>query len=257
LSIVFLIVATQFLSSTSRAFAVTFVLISISLSVAEASRTSALYCMIALVSFVVMRRYLMALISLFSLVALLLYSLEARSNTTLGLMYVGDYVINGLATPDALVELALNVACGLHLTSAAVNIGHTSAYDPMYIITSLFPTLDTLDGFQALKIVNEQRIAWYIPFSSFAEIWLFGFESAAYFWCLLLLALYRCGRAQEISRLYYVLLSGIFILGWMVATQYPVRNAIRYFYAVLVLDYLYRTCFSRQRKAVSIVSSAG
>jgi hypothetical protein len=137
---------------------------------------------------------------------------------------------------EAILESVLtNVSSGLLVTSASIKIAIPDAYGLDFKLLSFMPTIDAIDGFQASKAIFEQRVLGHIPFNGFAEAWLFGPQYLVGFWAVLALSVLAVNSSMRYGVFPFLLLLCVFCLGWVLISQYPIRNGLRYFYLVLAM----------------------
>jgi hypothetical protein len=207
--------------------------ISVGVGLAESSRISSVYFGIAAIGFFMTKKKILAAVFGLATILSVAYSLEARSHSSLGLMHVPEYVSLALGRDNAVEDVLTNVAAGQFITSASIRMGYPEGYSTTYKILSFSPTLTAMDGFQKVKATDEQRAASWIPFNAFAEAYMFGPVYYVILWCILGGAALAVNSAASRSRLLYLVLVGLFCLGWVYATQYNVRNSLRYFYLII------------------------
>jgi hypothetical protein len=215
-------------------FALFPIVAAILLALAEGSRMTSVYMIVAGASFYLTHRRVPASVCAVLAIVLLAYSLEARTHTYLGLAYVPQYLDATITGGTFLLSAIFNISSGLVITASSVELAIPHAYALDYKILSLLPTVNAIDGFQAAKALNEQRIAWYIPFSAFGEAWAFGPVFYLYLCAVLFVGGYCVNSAMRFGRVWYALLLGAFLLGLVLASQYPLRNALRYFYLLMI-----------------------
>lgn len=207
------------------------------LGIAEASRISALYLMVAAACFYLTDRKGIALACTAVAFSAIGYSLEARSHALQGWSYAGEYFLNALSF-DSLITSVTNFSGGLLITSAAGDLAAPNNYEFVYKYLSFLPSTGSLDGFQSVLATNQQRVSFAIPFSSPGEAWAFGLVYYVLMWGIMVAAVIAVNGSIRQSRLLYAVLLSAFVLGWMYAAQYPVRNSIRYFYAVIAMRFI-------------------
>ena len=211
------------------------VALALALGLSEASRIVAVYCAAAAISLLLVGRRMLALVALFAVFLSVAYALEARSQRELGLTYVPEYLANAFANEELVADVLTNVSSGLFVTSASAKVTVPESYGEAYKVLSFLPTIDLVDGFQAAKAQFEQRVLSYIPFNAFAEAALFGPLYWALFWLILAGAALSVNSSIRYGTLPFLALLCLFCLGWIFASQYPVRNCLRYFYALFLL----------------------
>lgn len=231
------------------------ILIAFVIGLAEGSRVTALYLLIfAGCSYIIGNRRAFY-ITLVPIVLVLAYSREARAHDVLGLSYVFEYMTNAL-NGDFFTGTISNIAGGHLATSATTEVARPELYSFDYKILSYLPSLGAIDDFQIVKSINEQRIADSFPFNAFGESWAFGLP----FYCLLWLILFLSAKATiDSSRFggtFHAVANAIFIYGFLCATQYPVRNVFRYFYALLAIYFIAKWLASRQMRQRDVASPA-
>ena len=242
------LIAVAILSLKSRRYAVSCaallpIAIGCILGVAEASRIISVYLTVAGICFFLIDRKVAGTIAGALAIAFVGYALEARSHYDLGLAYVPQYLGDSLGR-GYLLTIVTNVSSTLFVTSASIESAFPSAYVLNYKILSLLPTINLIDHFQAVKDLNEQRIASYLPFNAFAEAWVFGWPYYVYLWVVLFVSGYSVNSSMKYGRIPFAVLLGALLIGILFASQYPLRNSLRYFYALiglrLVLGYYFR-----------------
>ncbi|WP_421760448.1 hypothetical protein [Devosia sp.] len=211
------------------------ILTAIVVGFSEASRITAIYFAIAAISAMLLRRKVLTLCAIALTIFSVGYSLEARSHNTLGLQYLAEYAGKSFETTDLLLDVAYNVAAWPFVTAAVARSGSPDKYTELYKVLSFLPTVDAIDGFQAEKLTSEQRILAFVPFNSFGEAWLFGPVYFCAFWFVLVLAAYLAARSSKYGGVWTIFMSGLFIVGWVFASQYPIRNSLRYFYLIILV----------------------
>lgn len=209
--------------------------IAIMVGLAEASRVVAVYMTVAAICFVMMDKKIFAALGGLLALAALGYCLEARGHSMLGLAYVPKYAANAFGDLDSLGALVVNVSSALFVTDGAVSKAVPEAYGLDYKIYSFLPTVDIIDNFQVVKALNEQRIASYIPFNAFGEAWAFGFGYYAALWVFIFISGYCVNASTKYGKVVYILFISVFLISLMYASQYPLRNSMRYFYLIIGL----------------------
>jgi hypothetical protein len=213
--------------------------ISILLGIAEASRIVAIYFALAAICFFVTRQRLFAMAGGFLAIVCLLYAVEARGQAQLGLIYAPQNILAALRDDDAIKKLIANTSNRLLIVSISQQRSDDKAYSTRYKILSFLPSVNSIDGFQAEKDKNEQRIADYVPFSSLTEAYLFGPLYFLYFWLIVFLAACMVNRLAGRNTVLMLLGCGIFFLAYSFAGQYPIRNSIRLFYLIIALGFMF------------------
>ncbi|MBR0564505.1 hypothetical protein J5J83_00070 [Azoarcus sp. L1K30] len=215
------------------------ILFAVALGLVEGSRVVAIYFSIAAVGLYLIGRSVTALIAVGVAFISVGYALEARTHDILGLAYVPEYLLVAFEGDELVKSILVNLSGGLLLvTSATANVGDSASYGTIYKVLSFLPSIGALDGFQAVKDMYEQRILPYVPFNAFGEAWLFGPGYMVLFWAVLFISAGCVNSASRFGRMPYMILFAIFLLGMMYASQYPVRNSIRYFYVLILLRLL-------------------
>ncbi len=204
------------------------------IGLAEGSRVTALYLLIfAGCSYVIGNRRA-SLMTLVPIVLSLAYAREARSYNVLGLSYVLEYLIAALKS-DFLAGLITNISAGHLVTSASVEAARPELYSFDFKILSYLPSLGAIDGFQIVRSSNEQRLARNFPFNAFGESWAFGLPYYCFLWTILFFSAKVTVDSARFGSTFYAVANAIFIYGFLSATQYPVRNVFRYFYALMAI----------------------
>ena len=219
------------------------VALALALGLSEASRIVAVYTATAAICLLLVGRRVLAMIALLAAFFSVAYALEARTQHELGLNYVTQYLSDALANEDLVAEVLTNVSSGLFVTSAAANVANEDGYSDSYKLLSFLPTVDAIDGFQAAKAQSEQRILSYLPFNAFAEAALFGPAYWVVFWGVLIASALAVNSSLRFGTIPFLALLCLFCLGWVFASQYPVRNSLRYFYILLVLRAMLPTVY--------------
>lgn len=210
------------------------IVIAFSIGLAEGSRVTALYLLIfAGCSFAIgnRRAFLMTLVPI---VLCLAYAREARAHDVLGLSYVFEYLSAALNS-DFLAGLISNISAGHLVTSASVEVSRPELYSFDFKILSYLPSLGAIDDFQLVRSSNEQRIGSNFPFNAFGESWAFGLPYYCFLWIALFYSAKVTVDSARFGNTFYAVANAIFIYGFLSATQYPVRNVFRYFYALLAI----------------------
>ncbi len=112
------------------------------------------------------------------------------------------------------------------------------------------PSVNAIDGFQFQKAAYEQRVMPYIPFSSFAEAYIFGFIYFAFFWSIIFFAASSVNAIARYGVALMLISLGLFLVGWFMAGQYPIRNGVRYFYVVIALRYVVAWRAERRQRSI-------
>jgi hypothetical protein len=222
-------------SKTYTMLAVPVILIAFAIGLAEASRIVSVYFGVVGIGFLLVGRRFLALLSGGLALLAVAYALEARSNPSLGLAYVPQYLLAALQGETLVESVLVNVSAGLLVTSASIKVAIPDAYGVAFKILSFMPTIDAIDGFQLTKAVSEQRVLSYIPFNAFAEAWLFGPLSMIALWTVIACSIFAVNSSMKLGVFPFLLLLSIFCLGWVVLSQYPIRNGLRYFYLLLLV----------------------
>ena len=204
------------------------------LGIAEASRIIAVYCALFAIGFYLIERKVLAVSAAIGAVVLIGYVLEARSHPQLGLSQFPRYFAASLSEPGYLWSIISNAFASLLVTSAAADAAYPGAYDLSYKILSFSPTIGAIDGFQDVRVLYEQRISYSVPFNAFGEAWAFGIPYYVLFWAILFVGAYCVNSSLRFGKAPFLLLLAAFVIGLMFASQYPVRNSVRYFYALIL-----------------------
>lgn len=207
--------------------------LALGLGLSEASRIVAVYSATAAICLYLFGHRLLAVAALVAAFFSVAYALEARTQSDLGLNYVTQYLSDALANEDMVARVLTNVSSGLFLTSAAATVATADGYSESYKLLSFLPTVDAIDGFQAAKTQSEQRILSYLPFNAFAEAALFGPGYWVVFWGVLIASALAVNSSLRFGTIPFLAMLCLFCLGWVFASQYPVRNSLRYFYILL------------------------
>ena len=229
--------------------------IAFGIGLAEGSRVTALYLLIfAGCSYVIgnKRAFFVALIPI---VLCFAYSREARTHDLLGLSYVFDYLVAAL-NGKFFAGMISNMASGHLVTSASAEIARPDLYSFDFKILSYLPSLGAIDDFQNVRDVNEQRISGIYPFNAFGESWVFGLPYYCFLWLVLFLSAKVTVDSARFGKSIYAIANAIFIYGFLFATQYPVRNVFRYFYALLAIYFIAKWLLDRRFLQQGLARSA-
>ena len=222
---------------------------------AEGSRVTALYLLIfAGCSYIIGNRRAF-FFTLVPIVLCLAYSREARAHDVLGLSYVFEYLIAALNS-DFFTGTISNIAGGHLATSATAEVARPELYSFDYKILSYLPSLGAIDDFQIVKSVNEQRIGASFPFNAFGESWAFGLPYYCALWIILFFSAKATIDSSRFGGTFHAVTNAIFIYGFLVATQYPVRNVFRYFYALLAIYLIAKWLMGRQLRQRDVARAA-
>jgi hypothetical protein len=208
---------------------------SLVVGLAEASRITTVYFAVFSLSFFLSGKRVAGVVCVLLAFASIVYALEARGHRELGLRYIGEYAALGITNAGAVEGAITNVATGLLVTSATVNVGVPGNYTSEFKALSFSPLVDAIDGFQAAKSYSEQRMLWYLPFNAFGEVWLFGPLYTILFWSILFSASLCVNSSMRFGIIPYAIMVCVFILGIAIASQYPTRNALRVIYFCIIL----------------------
>ncbi len=208
------------------------------LGLASGSRITAVYMVAAGACLYLTEKKFTATICAVLAIVLLGYSLEARSHNYLGLGYVPEYLEATLANATFILPAIANISMGLLVTSGSIELAIPHAYGVDFKILSIMPTINLIDGFQAVKDLNEQRISFAMPFNAFGEAWAFGIPFYLYLWVVLFFSGYCVNSSLRYGRLWHALLLGSFLIGLIYASQYPLRNSLRFFYVLMLARYM-------------------
>lgn len=211
------------------------ILLAFTLALAEASRILAVYFAVAAINFSLTRRVKLAGLAILAAVIGIGYSLEARSHTMLGLAHVPGYLALAITKGDFLERTLTSLGAGLLVTDASANVASPESYGSAYKILSFAPSFGFIDGFQDVLHLHEQRILSYIPFNAFGEAWSFGPLYFAFLWTVVFASAACVTSSMKFGRFPFIVLTGTFILALMFASQYPVRNSVRYFYVLILM----------------------
>jgi len=151
-----------------------------------------------------------------------------------------------LANATFILPAIANISMGLLVTSGSIELAIPHAYAVDFKILSIMPTINLIDGFQAVKDLNEQRISFSMPFSAFGEAWAFGLPYYLYLWAVLFFSGYCVNSSLRHGRFWYALLLGSFLIGLIYASQYPLRNSLRFFYILMLARYMIGWIASRR-----------
>ncbi|TRW80468.1 hypothetical protein FK535_19180 [Mycolicibacterium sp. 018/SC-01/001] len=217
------------------------------IGLAEGSRVTALYLLIFAGCSYIIGNKRAFFITLVPIVLCLAYSREARAHDVLGLSYVFEYLVSALNS-DFFTGTISNIAGGHLATSATAEVARPELYSFDYKILSYLPSLGALDDFQIVKSVNEQRIADSFPFNAFGESWAFGLPFYFSLWAILFFSAKATIDSSRFGGTFHAVTNAVFIYGFLCATQYPVRNVFRYFYALLAIYFIAKWLTGRQRR---------
>lgn len=206
------------------------------IGLAEGSRITALYLSIFAACCYVTGQRRVIFFLLVPIILCLAYSREARTHNILGLSYVFKYIALSL-NESMLYELLVNVGMGHIITSACAELQRPENYSTLYKILSFLPSLGFIDNFPVVKFVNEQRVSTNVPFSTFGESWAFGLPYYFLLWIILFSSVKAVKSSARYGSIFFAITMAIFLFGFLIATQYPVRNSARYFYALLVVRF--------------------
>lgn len=227
--------------------------------IAESSRILSVYCALAAIGLHLIGRRILAICAAAGVVIFAGYVLEARTHSSLGLAYFPEYLWASLSEPRSLWVLVANAFSGLLLTNASVELAVPSAYSEAYKILSYMPTIGGIDNFQEVNRIEQQRISFAYPFNAFAEAWAFGLPYYVLFWAILFVSGYCVNSSRRFGNAPFLLMLGGFVLGLMFASQYPVRNAARYFYLLILmwfaLGVIYRGIMRRRTSRSEYVAA--
>lgn len=213
-------------------------LIALAFGLAEASRITAVYAVvIAAGAFTSGRRVTAGWLLVVS-VLFVMYSLEARQHRDLGLSKAPEFFVEMFQNPDAFIGAIENVSLRTVITNASINTSHPEAYSTRYKVLSYSPLPNAIDGFQNVKYNEEQRVFIWIPFSSFAEAVLFGPVYFLLFWAIVFYSAVSVNQVSRFGGVFFVVAMAVFALAMVSAAQYPIRNSIRFFYAVILFRYI-------------------
>jgi hypothetical protein len=219
--------------------------IAFSVSLAEASRVTALYLLIfAACSYVLGNKHA-SFITFVPIVFSLGYAREARTHDQLGLSYVLEYLVAALNS-DFFAGMATNVGAGHLVTSASVEIARPELYSFKFKILSYLPSIGAIDDFQLVRSIDEQRIGTDFPFNAFGESWAFGLTYYCLLWIILFFSAKVTVDSARFGSAFYVVANAVFLFGFFFATQYPVRNVCRYFYALLAIYFITKWFLGRR-----------
>lgn len=211
--------------------------IAFGIGLAEGSRVTALYLLIFAGSSYVLGNKRAFLITVVPIVFCLAYSREARTHDQLGLSYVLEYLVAALKS-DFFAGMVSNMASGHLLTSASAEAARPELYSSEFKILSFLPSLGAIDDFQLVRSMNEQRIGDNFPFNAFGESWAFGLSYYSLLWIILFFTAKVTLDSARFGSTFYAVANAIFIYGFLFASQYPIRNAFRYFFALLAIYFI-------------------
>ncbi|MGJ8526963.1 hypothetical protein [Maritalea sp.] len=217
-------------------FSLPLILFAIGLGLAEGSRIVAVYFAIASIAMFIGKRTLLAAVLVLLAFASISYALEARNHAELGLSSVVQQLIFSFENGQQFQKILANVSSGLLVTSASVQTAVPENYDTAFKVLSFMPTIDAIDGFQSVKALNEQRVLHYVPFNAFGEAWVFGSLYFFLFWGIVFVAMRSVSKTAQIGAAPYLFVLAIFLLALFFASQYPIRNCLRYFYLAILFS---------------------
>mgnify|MGYP003142091238 CR=1 FL=1 len=217
------------------------ILMGILFSLAESSRFLVILLLALSASSFVLGKKFLSLILLILGGLSLVYVLEARAHYYQGISHFFDYLVIAFDGGSTLFRLLNNFLGGLFIFSASLKSGSPESYTSMYKILSFSPTINQIDNFQYYKRLSEQRVFAHVPFSTFVEAWLFGIGYFIFLWGVIIGSATIIQRFKNRLPAIYYLSVALFVLGLVYATQYPIRNSIRYFYlaALVTISFSY------------------
>jgi hypothetical protein len=214
------------------------ILLGVAIAVAEVSRVSTLYFIVLAFGALVSRRRISAVALMGAAFVLVMYSLEARGHSQLGLAYAQTYAVEAFSNPDAFLDGITNITARSIIVSAAATIASPDEYSTAYKIISFSPFPNFIDNFDILKSAYEQRIHTWVPFSAYSEAYLFGPVYFVLFWSILAYCVACVNKSIDRGPVVFIISFGLLLLALSAAAQYPIRNCERYFYIVIVFNYL-------------------
>lgn len=229
--------------------------IAFGMGLAEGSRVTALYLLIFAGCSYVLGNRRAFFITLVPIVLCLAYSREARAHDLLGLSYVFEYLVAALNS-EFFTAMITNMASGHLVTSASAEVARPELYSFEFKILSYLPSLGAIDDFQLVRSVNEQRIGNNFPFNAFGESWAFGLPFYCFLWIILFFSAKVTVDSARFGSTYYAVANAIFLYGFLFATQYPVRNVCRYFYALLAIYFIAKWLLGRRLRQQSLTRAA-
>lgn len=229
--------------------------IAFGMGLAEGSRVTALYLLIFAGCSYVLGNKRAFFITLVPIVLCLAYSREARAHDLLGLSYVLEY-LNAALNSEFFAGMITNMASGHLVTSASAEVARPELYSSEFKILSYLPSLGAIDDFQLVRSINEQRIGNNFPFNAFGESWAFGLFYYCFLWIILFFSAKVTVDSARFGSTLYAVANAIFIYGFLFATQYPVRNVFRYFYALLAIYFIAKWFLGRRLRQQGLASAA-
>lgn len=210
-------------------------ILAFALAIADASRVLSVYFGVAAVSFLIIAKPRMAVLCVIMSIISISFALESRTNRVLGLTQAPTQLVRSLQSKNAVYDVLVNVTSGHFVTSSAIRVAHPEIYEENFKLLSFSPLVDALDGFQSVKRKSEQRVLVFIPFNAFSESYLFGPVYFFAFWFIVAAAAYAVNSSFRFGHISYLVLLSMFLMGWLFASQYPMRNCLRYFYLIIAI----------------------
>lgn len=111
-------------------------------------------------------------------------------------------------------------------------------YSWKYAYLSISPLPASIDGFDTVLATDEFRLSIFVPMSSIAEAYLFGWPIFPIVVFVFFFSLRATLSVAQIGHQIWSLLSSIFLAAMFVmANAYPLRNTFRQFLLILIINY--------------------
>ncbi|MBR1292467.1 hypothetical protein [Bradyrhizobium ottawaense] len=162
--------------------------------------------------------------------------IAGRGGTEFGLSAIPGLVGGMFDTDWRSATFALfNLFQGITVTVDGIVLSHE--YDWSYALLSISPLPSSIDGFDAVLATSQFRLSVFVPMSSIAEAYLFGWAIFSVVVVVFFLSLRSTLSVAKAGYQIWALLSSIFLAAMFVmANAYPLRNTFRQFLLILVIN---------------------
>jgi hypothetical protein len=196
------------------------------------------------------KKRLYAICGVFLIIFTLLFSLQGRGSGQHGISNIpaGIAAVATSSTTEDLSFAFTNVMQGIFVTAEGLDVPaeHTTKYK----VLSFSPFPSIIDGFASIREKDEIRVNYFIPMSTFAELYHFGFIYIIIFSVLYGYTVVRLSDLQvNKSSIVAILCNIYFFILFVIMNSYSVRNVFRQMLILIVILALLKF-FTRYKKVI-------
>lgn len=161
-------------------------------------------------------------------VVTLLYTLTARSQNEQGLLAIPGILASvfDVEFGSMVARLLLSFTEGIFVTSEGVS--DNRFFDQTYALLSLSPLPSSIDGFDEVRDIGQNRLSTYAPMSGVGELVHFGIFPIIYVILVFVAAIRWSFSLQKRSPIIFIVTNFLIMFAIYHLFAYPTRNALRF-----------------------------